>query len=114
MNVACDVNDICEMFRKKYFCGKIVFGGGGSLPGLLLLRACYLEIFGGRVKNLKIISHQEVTWSLPQKPGVSRQNLDSWQLCCLMLCVNVQLVECMENVESSFHEFHAFHALSLL
>ena len=32
---------------------------------------CYLEIFGGRVKNLEIISHLEVTWRLPQKPGVS-------------------------------------------
>ena len=42
---------------------------------------CYLEIFGGRVKNLEIISHLEVTWRLPQKPGVSRQNLATWQAC---------------------------------
>ena len=42
---------------------------------------CYLEIFGGRVKNLEIISHLEVTWRLPQKPGVSRQNLETWQAC---------------------------------
>ena len=42
---------------------------------------CYLEIFGVRVKNLEIISHLEVTWRLPQKPGVSRQNLETWQAC---------------------------------
>ena len=42
---------------------------------------CYLEIFSGRVKNLEIISHLEVTWRLPQKPGVSRQNLETWQAC---------------------------------
>ena len=40
---------------------------------------CYLEIFGGRVKTLEIISHLEVTWRLPQKPGDSRQNLETWQ-----------------------------------
>ena len=42
---------------------------------------CYLEIFGGRVKNLEIINHLEVTWRLPQKPGVSRQNLETWHAC---------------------------------
>ena len=42
---------------------------------------CYLEIFGVRVKNLEIISHLEVTWRLHQKPGVSRQNVETWQAC---------------------------------
>ena len=48
---------------------------------------CYLEIFGGRVKNLEIISRLEVTWRLPQKPGGSRQNLETWQACKLHIKV---------------------------